>query len=133
MDAAMREFVRQRAGNRCEYCRLPEEVDEWPFHLEHIVARQHGGSDEPDNLCWACSRCNFYKGPNLSSVDPETSAHAALFHPRFQLWSDHFCLVDAKILGITPIGRATARLLHMNDSRRLELRAALIKRNVFPM
>ena len=44
MDAEVRDFVRQRAGNRCEYCLLPEESDEWPFHVEHVIAKQHGGS-----------------------------------------------------------------------------------------
>jgi putative hemolysin len=52
----MREFVRQRAGSRCEYCHLPDFADEWPFHLEHVVARQHGGQSDPDNLCWSCRR-----------------------------------------------------------------------------
>ena len=33
--------VRRRAGGRCEYCRLPLYVPR-PFHIEHIVARQHG-------------------------------------------------------------------------------------------
>jgi hypothetical protein len=42
MDAAVREFVRHRAGNRCEYCLLPDDSDEWPFHVEHVIAKQHG-------------------------------------------------------------------------------------------
>jgi hypothetical protein len=37
--AAVRELVRQRAGKRCEYCRLPQHVDEAKFHIEHIVAQ----------------------------------------------------------------------------------------------
>lgn len=37
MSEALRQAVRERAGGRCEYCRLPD----WqpllePFHLEHI-------------------------------------------------------------------------------------------------
>jgi len=56
-----------RAGNRCEYCRLPEELSDVPFHVEHIVARQHQGGDELSNLALACDRCNLYKGPNLAS------------------------------------------------------------------
>jgi hypothetical protein len=131
MDAAAREFVRQRAGNRCEYCLLPEEADEWPFHVEHIIARQHGGGDESTNLCWACSRCNLYKGPNLVSLDPETWQVAKLFDPRSQQWKDHFALRTARIVGLTPTGRATARLLHVNDRRRVELRGELIERGVF--
>jgi hypothetical protein len=44
MDAALRAFVRERAGRRCEYCRLHEEDDDFlAFHVEHVIARQHGG------------------------------------------------------------------------------------------
>ena len=44
MSEALRQFVRERAGGRCKYCRLPEARPPIePFHLEHIVARQHGG------------------------------------------------------------------------------------------
>ena len=50
MDAATRNLVRQRAENRCEYCRLPQEYAELTHHIEHIISKQHGGSDEVDNL-----------------------------------------------------------------------------------
>jgi len=34
MEPAIRNEVRQRAGNRCEYCRLrQEDEEENPFHL----------------------------------------------------------------------------------------------------
>jgi hypothetical protein len=131
MDSKTREFVRQRAGNRCEYCHLPKEADEWPFHLEHIVAKQHGGTSSNDNTCWSCSRCNLLKGPNLSSVDTETAQRVDLFDPRTQNWSDHFVVRGFRIVGTTPVGRATASLLKMNEGRRLELRTALIRRREF--
>ena len=44
------------------------------FHVEHIVSKQHGGTDDPGALALACDRCNAYKGPNLASVDPGTGA-----------------------------------------------------------
>lgn len=82
MDAAQRNFVRQRAGNRCEYCRLLQQhADFVAFHIEHIVAKQHGGTDDSANLALACSRCNRTKGPNLSRVDPTTGQMVRLFHP----------------------------------------------------
>jgi hypothetical protein len=28
------------------------------FHVEHIVPRQHGGTDDPNGLALACDRCN---------------------------------------------------------------------------
>ena len=60
------------------------------FHIEHIVSRQHGSTDAPDALALACDRCNAYKGPNLTSIDPETNAVVPLFSPREDIWGDHF-------------------------------------------
>jgi hypothetical protein len=93
-----------------------------PFHVEHIVSRQHGGSDDPGGLALACARCNAYKGPNLTSIDPDTGVVTALFNPRGEVWSDHFVVQGGHILGLTPTGRATVRLLNMNAPRRVELR-----------
>jgi hypothetical protein len=50
MDAATKRLVRQRAQERCEYCRLPQTAQPFvTFHVEHIIAKQHGGSDDPNN------------------------------------------------------------------------------------
>ena len=67
-----REGIRQRASHRCEYCRTPEEFSLATFHIEHIIARQHDGSDDDSNLALACPDCNFLKGPNIASFDPDT-------------------------------------------------------------
>jgi len=123
MDARTREFVRRRAGDVCEYCRIPQEATPLiPFHVEHIVSKQHGGTDDPDDLALACDRCNAYKGPNLTSIDPDTGTVVGLFHPRQDIWSEHFVVRSGHIVGLTPMGRTTVRLLNMNASRRVELR-----------
>ena len=123
MNAATRQFVRRRAGNRCEYCRVPQEATPFiPFHVEHIRARQHTGDDHPHNLALACDRCNAFKGPNLVSVDPETGEMAPLFNPRRDDWSQHFCVEGGELVGLTPMGRATVQLLNMNAARRVQLR-----------
>jgi 5-methylcytosine-specific restriction endonuclease McrA len=92
------------------------------FHIEHIRARQHGGNDDLSNLALACPDCNAYKGPNLTSIDPETRQVVALFNPRQDIWSDHFSLEGPTILARTPTGRATVRLLSMNEPSRVEMR-----------
>src|SRR4051794_18592391 len=100
MDESLRRLVRSRAGDRCEYCRLPQELAPFArFQIEHVRAKQHGGSDHPDNLALACPRCNAYKGPNLSAVDPDSDAVVSLFNPRTQNWDDHFALVGIEIVG----------------------------------
>lgn len=121
-NSELRDLVRQRAIDRCEYCLLRQEDSHLTHHIEHIVARQHGGSDDSDNLALACHSCNLRKGPNLTGIDPETSELVALFHPRRDEWQDHFRMRDVWIEGITPSGRATVQVLAMNSTRRLDLR-----------
>ena len=114
MDASTREFVRRRAGNRCEYCRLPQEATPFDaFHVEHIIAKQHlDEADSPDNLALACDRCNAHKLTSFVSIDPETRRRADVFNPRTNSWDDHFCFAqDGTVIGLTPTGRATVRLL----------------------
>ncbi len=126
MDSATRDLVRRRAQNRCEYRRLPQLHSAMVHHIEHIVARQHGGSDEEANLALACHRCNFCKGPNLTSIDPVGGELVQLFHPRLDAWETHFRTRGVQIEGVTAVGRATVHLLAMNDARRLELRSELL-------
>ena len=105
MEPRIRELVRLRAESCCEYCRLSHDAAPFvPFHLEHVVARQHGGSDDPSNLAWSCHRCNAYKGPNLSGIDPLSGAIVPLFHPRHDSWPEHFVVRGVEIVGLTPAG-----------------------------
>ena len=126
MDQTIGNLVRDRAGDRCEYCQL-RQIDEpfLRFHVEHIIPRQHGGGDDTSNLALACGHCNLHKGPNLAGIDPETDAIVALFNPRREIWDHHFEVRGMYIAGRTVTGRATARVLDMNASVRLELRAEL--------
>jgi hypothetical protein len=129
MDATTRDLVRRRADDRCEYCLLPQAHSELTHHIEHIVAKQHGGRDDVDNLALACHRCNLRKGPNLTGVDPLSGELVPLFHPRRERWAEHFLWRGVRIIGITPTGRATVHVPAMNDARRLELRSELLAHN----
>jgi hypothetical protein len=123
---ALREQVQRQAMRRCEYCRLPEGESPYPFHVEHIIAIQHDGLTDLDNLAWACLECNKNKGPNVASYDRESGELTPLFHPRHDEWGEHFEIIEGEILGKTAVGRVTARLLKMNVTQRVELRRALI-------
>jgi HNH endonuclease len=115
----LRQHIAKRVLGHCEYCLYPESEAAIRHQLDHVIARQHGGADEEDNLCFCCAICNRYKGPNLSSVDPETQAVTTLFNPRKQFWTDHFMFDEERIIGLTPEGRATVFLLRLNDEERL--------------
>ena len=126
MERAVRALVWQRAGSRCEYCGLAQRDTPFcTFHIDHITPRKHGGGDDLDNLALACDRCSLHKGSNLSGVDDQTDRIVSLFHPRTQIWEDHFSQERARIIGLTPTGRATVRVCNMNSPRRLRLRAGL--------
>lgn len=123
MDKATRDSVIERAGNCCEYCRLPQSAQPFvTFHVDHVVATQHRQDDSVDNLCLSCQSCNLRKGTNLTTIDLVTDEIVRVFDPRNDEWNDHFHVVDFVIVGKTAVGRATARLLAMNDPSRVELR-----------
>ena len=125
MNESTRQLVRDRAGNRCEYC-LISQVDSPLARLlvEHIIPIKHGGTDDAANLALACIDCNLYKGPNLTGFDPESGDLSRLFHPREQSWNEHFEWVGVYIVGRTGIGRTTVAVLNMNSEEQLEFRAS---------
>ncbi len=131
MAVPRRARLQRRAGDACEYCRLPQRASALPHQIDHIIARQHLGSDAEHNLCLCCLRCNLKKGPNIASVDPAAEGRSrivALFHPRQQRWHTHFQLQDdGRIEGRTAVGRATVRLLDFNAAERVQLRWQLLQ------
>jgi hypothetical protein len=100
------------------------------YQLEHCTARQHGGTNDESNLALSCPHCNRHKGPNLAGLDPLDGTMVALFHPRLQRWEEHFAFHGPVIVGLTPVGRATVRVLAMNAPLRIELRALLAQADI---
>ena len=109
--------VRAAARNRCGYCLSPQRLVMARLEIEHIVPLSQGGSDDESNLWLACPLCNRYKGNKTTAVDPETGEVVPLFNPRAQVWSEHFRWSEdsLRIIGLTPIGRATVAALHLSD------------------
>ena len=133
MADSLRERVRSRAGGRCEYCHIPDGLALYAaFHLEHIVAKQHGGTNDLDNLAWSCQHCNLHKGTNLSGVDPLTEQVARLFNPRQQSWKRHFERFGPLLAGRTQTGRATVAVLKINDPPHVEVRQTAIENDEWP-
>lgn len=131
ISSELRRLIAERAGYRCEYCLLPQAVTLHRHEPDHIVPLQHGGATDPSNLALACLRCNRYKGPNIGSFDPLTGQLTPLFHPRLQVWNEHFGIVDAEIIPLSAEGRVTVRVLRLNDSDRLSERQRLMLGGLF--
>jgi hypothetical protein len=127
MDETLRQLVRDRAGNRCEYCGLPAEFTDAPFQVDHIIAEKHHGSTNADNLSWSCLYCNSFKGPNIAGWSEEEQAVVRLFHPRRDEWYEHFIWDGPRLLGLTSIGRVTIDVLRINDPEAVEFRRLLLE------
>lgn len=60
---ATRTAVAIMADGKCEYCG----TSEGKFHIDHFIPFSRGGSDEIENLRYACVACNLSKGAKLPS------------------------------------------------------------------
>ena len=132
ISAALRREVRERAGERCEYCLLAESQAFFPHEPDHLIALKHGGETTSANLALACFDCNRFKGSDIASLDPITGKLVALFNPRTQRWTDHFELRGGVIVPLTEVGRVTEKLLQLNLGSRVEVRERLAAIGAYP-
>ncbi len=72
LSASLRRLVIQRAGDRCEYCRLSQSGQEATFHIDHIIPVMAGGVTTADNLALACVSCSLRKAARQTVKDPES-------------------------------------------------------------
>ena len=133
MDSALRRLVSERAKQRCEYCQLPQEFDAFPFEIDHIIAEKHLGQTIESNLALSCYQCNAYKGSNIAGIDVITEHLVPLFHPRQQLWTEHFEWDGPELHGRTAIGRTTVDVLRINHPSRVDHRRELMAAFLFPL
>ena len=128
--AALRRGVIERARGRCEYCGLAQRTQEATFHVDHITPRSSRGPTRPENLALACVSCSLRKEARRSAADPATGRMVPLFHPRRQVWRDHFRRDGVRIVGMTPTGRATVAALRLNRPLVLAIRVEERKRSL---
>ena len=123
----VRKEVKDRANGCCEYCLCIDKYVPVPFTMEHIIPKVKNGSNEKDNLAYACTHCNGAKYSKTTALDLLTNTTVPLFHPRQDKWKSHFKWNEdfSKIIGITPIGRATIETLQINRESVINLRMVL--------
>ncbi len=121
---ATRQRVREAAGDACGYCLSPQRLVMSKLEIEHIIPRARGGSDEESNLWLSCGLCNRYKGTQVEAADPLMGDAVPLYNPRINIWYEHFSWSTdgAKIVGLTPTGRATIVALNLNNEVAVEVR-----------
>lgn len=116
----VREVVRLRANDACEYCLLATISK---FEVEHIIPpdfwdayvadrlpgvrrrKRRQGPNHLDNFAWSCPFCNRAKGGRVAH------GRTRFFDPRHDHWPRHFMFPPASgyivIAGATPVGHAT--------------------------
>jgi hypothetical protein len=119
-DQLVRQIVRLRARDGCEYCLHPTIGQ---FQIDHIVPHawwrerepNQAGPDHLSNFAWSCPFCNTAKGKQVARH--VGAQDTRLFNPRLDRWLDHFTFMHRFlfIVGLTPIGIATQFALGFNE------------------
>jgi HNH endonuclease len=110
---------------------IHEDDAAFSHEVDHVISQQHGGVTTVENLAYACMLCNRLKGTNLASVALSGQV-VTLFNPRSDQWNDHFRLNAAVIEPLTPAAEATARVLRLNDAKRVVERTVLQRLGRYP-
>lgn len=123
----LRKLVGERANHCCEYCYSQAKFATQSFAIDHIHPCSAGGATTQENLALACPGCNSHKSSKTKGRDPITQKQVYLYHPRQHSWSKHFNWSEkyTTIVGLTPIGRATAVTLQLNRPALVNLRQVL--------
>ena len=132
LSTRLKEQVARRADFCCEYCRLDELTSFYTFHVDHIKSIKHGGLTKADNLAYCCPDCNFFKGTDIATSLTDEDELIRFFNPRKDKWGEHFDLVEAAIIGKTPIGVATEKIFKFNEPERLIFRRQLMELELYP-
>ena len=122
-----KEILEEIAGGRCEYCKSLAKYATESFCIDHILPKSKGVADDLTNLAFSCIGCNSRKYNKTSAIDPVTGEEVTLFNPRTDNWNQHFVWANDsfRIIGISPIGRATIEALKLNRNGLLNLRRLL--------
>lgn len=59
-------FVKVWEDITCEYCELRQgDAPKVKFHRDHIIPKKFGGTEDFENIAYACAPCNYKKGSSL--------------------------------------------------------------------
>jgi hypothetical protein len=118
-----RQSVRKRYGFCCAYCGVSETDVGGELTIDHHKPLTAGGGDDPDNLVYACFRCNLYKGA-LWPGKTEAGAGRRILHPLLDDPAQHYFQdpKSCRLLPITETGRYHIAALRLNREALVEHR-----------
>ncbi|MFS8067844.1 MAG: HNH endonuclease [Byssovorax sp.] len=112
MGISARERARERFSSRCGYCGVHEDGVGATLTIDHHRPRSHGGTEESENIVYACPRCNEHKGAYWHDADPP---HIRLLDPgRDDLTLHLRGSADGRLAGVTPEGAFFIEKLRLN-------------------
>jgi HNH endonuclease len=124
VSAETRAAVRAAFGRRCGYCGVSETSAGGGLEIDHFHPVAAGGSDELDNLVYACTACNRFKGDYAPAPDAPESLR--LLRPQCDDLGAHVAeTAQGRLLGVTPRGWFHIQRLHLNRSQLIEMRRLL--------
>jgi len=134
ISAKLKAEITKRADSRCEYCLCSMLFSSSPYSVEHIIPSVKGGSNRLENLALSCMGCNGAKYTSTTGADPVSGNVVALFHPRTDVWQEHFAWSHdgLQVIGTTPTGRATVAILALNREGVVNLRRLLAEAGAHP-
>ena len=95
---------------RCGYCGVSEMEVGAELTIDHFHPRSRGGSDDMDNLVYACHACNEFKGDHW---EPDTVEH--ILHPLRDELGRHLAEeLHGALVGLTPTGQFHIDRLRLN-------------------
>ncbi|NJN77296.1 MAG: HNH endonuclease [Saprospiraceae bacterium] len=123
-----KDFIRKLAHGCCEYCQSQEAYSTQNFSMEHIIPTHLDGSNEIDNLALSCQGCNNIKFTKIGLTDETTDEFIPFFHPRQDIWIEHFKWNDdfTLIIPLTKKGEVTLKVLKMNREQVVNWRTAVL-------
>lgn len=117
--------LRRQYNYSCGYCQVTEISVGGELTIDHFKPRAAGGSDDLDNLVYACQRCNLYKHHFWPSDDQLRRGERVL-HPQRDDLMQHFFLKHAsgQLEALTTTGQFHITLLQLNRPQLVKRRLA---------
>lgn len=104
-----RRTVRTIYAFACGYCGVTEIEVGSQLTIDHFQPLDSGGTDDIENLVYACHACNLYKSAAWNATDP------VALHPLRNEMSVHLRLLpNATFQGLTQQGLRHIDALHLN-------------------
>ncbi len=109
ISAEVRRTVRTLYGFSCGYCGVTESEVGSYLTMDHFQPLYLGGSDDINNLIYACHACNLYKSSAGNLLAPP------VLHPhKIEMNLHIIAQPDGILKGLTPEGLQHIEILHLN-------------------